>query len=73
MTATSHNTAIPAAAIVQNSRFGTLRRWWIERTLPAHDSDLSPAEWRELEQRYIDAGGDPEELGRIIERVVLDD
>ena len=62
-----HIEEIAAASAVCRPRFGALRRWWLEISLPGRDSDLTVAQWNELAERYVAAGGTAERFEALIE------
>lgn len=62
-----HAEDLSATSSVDRPRFAALRRWWLEATLPGRDSDLTVAQWKELVERYVAAGGKIERLEALIE------
>jgi hypothetical protein len=62
-----HAEDLSAAATIPKPRFGALRRWWLEINLPACDSDLTVAQWDQLAERYVAAGGTLERFEALIE------
>ena len=62
-----HVEDLSATSAVARPRFPALRRWWLEISLPGRDSDLTVAQWNELVERYVAAGGSVERLEALIE------
>lgn len=56
-----------ARPAVARPGLAALRRRWLEITLPGRDSDLTVAQWNELAERYVAAGGTLERFEALIE------
>ena len=62
-----HIEEISASPAIARPGLSALRRWWLEITLPARESDRTVTQWNELAERYVAAGGTIERFEALIE------